>query len=145
MGAKLAASTRGGTQDIYKSVNWGPAEPVTELNTPFDDSRPNVRHDGKEIVFDSTRTPNLGGPDVWIATRSSTSQPWSAPKHLPGVSSPAADTPRPPPRGDGRPVSIPIRSPIVDISRTPHATPRTHGPRGDGPIPGPRPHHRPGI
>lgn len=86
------SSTRGGNHDIYKSVNWGPAELVSELNTESDDARPNVRHDGKEIVFDSTRTPNLGGPDVWIATRTSASAPWSEPRHLARVSSDAADT-----------------------------------------------------
>lgn len=89
------SSTRNGNQDIFRSVNWGPAEAVTELNTPSDDSRPNVRPDGKEIVFDSTRTPNLsnlGTPDVWIATRKSTRDPWSAPEHLDVVSSPGSDT-----------------------------------------------------
>lgn len=86
------SSTRTGNQDIFRSVNWGPAEAVEELNTPFDDARPNVRADGKEIVFDSTRAPTLGGPDVWIATRHSTRHPWSVPRHLEVVSSPAGDT-----------------------------------------------------
>ena len=63
------SSTRGGNQDIYQSVNFGPATPVTSLNTSFDDARPNVRHDGREIVFDSTRPGTLGGPDIWRATR----------------------------------------------------------------------------
>lgn len=86
------SSTRTGNQDIFRSVNWGPAEAVAELNTAFDDARPNVRADGKEIVFDSTRSPTLGGPDVWVATRHSTRLPWSAPRHLEVVSSPAPDT-----------------------------------------------------
>lgn len=86
------SSTRTGNQDIFRSVDWGPAEAVTELNTQFDDARPNVRADGKEIVFDSTRPPNLGGPDVWIATRPSTTHAWSPPRPVEGVSSPAADT-----------------------------------------------------
>ena len=86
------SSTRTGNQDIFRSVNWGPAEAVAELNTPFDDSRPNVRADGKEIVFDSTRSPTLGGPDIWVATRRTTNMPWSVPKHLEIVSSAAPDT-----------------------------------------------------
>lgn len=86
------SSTRAGTQDIYESRNFGPAQPVTELNTAFDDARPNVRHDGREIVFDSTRPGTLGGPDLWIATRPSNTAPWSPPEHLAGLSSTLADT-----------------------------------------------------
>lgn len=82
-----------GGQDIYYSVNFGPAQLAPGgLNTPDDDSRPNVRHDGKEIVFDSTRPGTLGGPDIWTARRSSTSQPWPEPTHLVDISSPAPDT-----------------------------------------------------
>lgn len=82
-----------GGQDIYYSVNFGPAQLAPgALNTPDDDARPNVRHDGLEIVFDSTRAPTLGGPDIWTSKRSSTSQPWPAATHLEQVSSPAPDT-----------------------------------------------------
>ena len=88
------SSTRSGNQDIYRSVAWRPAEPVAELNTPVDDARPNVRHDGLEIVFDSTRTPNagVGTPDIWSASRSSTSQPWSALRRLENLNSPAGES-----------------------------------------------------
>lgn len=83
----------GPDQDIYYSVNYGPAQLAPgALNTPFDDARPNVRRDGKEIVFDSTRPGTLGGPDVWTAARSSTSQPWPEAVHLANVSSSAPDT-----------------------------------------------------
>lgn len=86
------SSTRAGGQDIYASTNYGPAQAVTELNTTFDDARPNVRRDGREIVFDSTRPFTLGGPDIWIATRPDTASPWSAPEHLAHLSSSAGDT-----------------------------------------------------
>ena len=86
------SSTRAGTQDIYASRNFGPAQPIAELNTGFDDSRPNVRHDGREIVFDSTRPGTLGGPDLWIATRQSNTAAWSPPEHLAALSSAAPDT-----------------------------------------------------
>lgn len=82
-----------GLQDIYYSVNYGPAHLAPgALNTEFDDARPNVRRNGREIVFDSTRPGTLGGPDLWTATRSSTSAPWSQPTHLSQLSSTAADT-----------------------------------------------------
>lgn len=93
------STTRDGPQKIYASVNYGPAEPVAELNAGGDAARPNVSKNGREIVFDSVRSPNLTppgapalAPDIWTATRGSTSEPWSAPRHLPGVSSPAGDT-----------------------------------------------------
>lgn len=86
------SSTRSGKQEIYASVNWGPAQRIAELSAGGDAARPNVRRDGREIVFDSGRSPNLGGPDVWIATRPSTNADWSPPRHLPEVSSSAADT-----------------------------------------------------
>lgn len=90
------SSTRAGGpggQDIYYSVNFGKAQLAPgALNTPYDDARPNVRHDGREIVFDSTRPGTLGGPDLWTATRGSTGEPWPNARHLEALSSPAADT-----------------------------------------------------
>ncbi len=84
------SSTRNGTQDIFASVNWGPAQPVAELNTAADDARPNVRHDGKEIVFDTTRAG--GAPDIWTATRASPTGPWSAPHPIDAVNSAAGES-----------------------------------------------------
>lgn len=95
-GVLYFASTRPGGpggQDIYYSVNFGPAQLAPgALNTPYDDARPNVRSDGREIVFDSTRPGGLGGPDIYISSRSSTNQPWPAAVHLASLSSPAPDT-----------------------------------------------------
>lgn len=84
------SSTRNGTQDIFASVNWGPAQAVGELNTGADDARPNVRHDGKEIVFDSTRAG--GAPDIWTATRESPTGTWSTPHPVAIVNSPAGES-----------------------------------------------------
>lgn len=82
-----------GDQDIYRSRlqhdgSFGPPTPVRELNTAFDDRMPNVRRDGLEIVFASTRpsdaegAPSLGNFDVYVAHRSSTRKPWSDPVNL---------------------------------------------------------------
>jgi Tol biopolymer transport system component len=50
---------------------------VPNLNTPGDDSRPNVRSDGREIVFD--RSAKIGGPaDIYAATRTTTADTWSS-------------------------------------------------------------------
>ena len=74
----------GGTDsDIYFSVDFGAAQLAPGLNTMNDDTRPNVRKDGLEVVFDSTRPGGLSAaPDIWTATRATDSAGWSAPIHL---------------------------------------------------------------
>ena len=90
------SSARDGAQKLYTSERqangeWGPAAPVEELNSGFQDARPNVSHDGLEVVFDSTR--DGGPPDIWTATRLKLSEPWSTPKKLgPNVNSDAAES-----------------------------------------------------
>ncbi len=76
----------GGTDIYVSTLNedgfFGPAVPVVELNTPFNDQRPNIRRDGLELFFDSNRPGSLGSTDLWVSTRPSTSDPWSAPVSL---------------------------------------------------------------
>jgi hypothetical protein len=73
----------GGTQavaDIYRSTlgpnGFEPPIPVTELNSPVQEGRPYLRRDGREIFFQSNRS---GPLSIWVATRSSTAEPWSMP------------------------------------------------------------------
>lgn len=64
-------------QDIFYSVNYGPPQPaVGDVNSPASDARPNVRRDGREIVWDSTRPGGLGATDIWSSTRLSVDAPW---------------------------------------------------------------------
>lgn len=86
------SSTRGGGQDIYESVNYGPPVKVSALSTTFSDARPNVRHDGLEIVFDSNRPGGKGLSDVWTASRSSTSANWNEPQPITQINSPAGES-----------------------------------------------------
>ena len=87
-----------GAFDIYVSTmladgSFGPAALVEELSTAFVDRDPSIRRDGREMFLTSNRTGTSGGADIWVARRSSTSHPWSAPVHLgEGINSP----PRPP-------------------------------------------------
>ncbi len=82
-----------GLQDIYFSVDSGAAQPAPGLNTAFNDVRPNVRKDGLEIVFDSTRPGTVGQDDIWTASRETTADDWSAPTHLdPPINSAARET-----------------------------------------------------
>jgi hypothetical protein len=83
-----------GQQKIYSSVQqidgtWGPVQAVDEVNVPgASDARPNVRKDGLEIVFDSTRS-GLP-PQIYTSTRSSVFEPWSPPSLVVSVYLPTA-------------------------------------------------------
>jgi hypothetical protein len=71
----------------------GPAQPVTELNTPaFNEAAPGLRADAREIFFWSTRPGGLGGADIWGSTRQSANHPWDPPQNAgPLLNSPVAD------------------------------------------------------
>jgi Tol biopolymer transport system component len=91
------SSTREGRQRIYYSVDFGPAQlaggGVNTSDTSVNDARPNVRHDGLEIVWDSNRYGTLGLQDIWTATRSSVDEDWGTAVHLDnGINSPANET-----------------------------------------------------
>ena len=68
------------TADIYVSTlgpdGFGLPSPVAELNSSVQEGRPYVRHDGREIFFQSNRT---GALAIWVSTRSSTTEPWMPP------------------------------------------------------------------
>ena len=75
------------------SWSFGPAEPVSSVNSAYDDMQPSVRHDGRELVFASNRPGGQGGFDIWSASRDSTADDWSAPVNLgPNVNSTANET-----------------------------------------------------
>ena len=77
-----------GMEDIYTSTlqpdeTFAPAVNVPELNSSEDDSVPAVRRDGRELFLCSRRTTGgFGSADLWVATRPSTLEPWSAPANL---------------------------------------------------------------
>jgi Tol biopolymer transport system component len=98
------SSTRpraGGTGgDIYMTEShggvFGAPQLVPGVNSLADDGHPNVRRDGLEIFFYSQRSdlPGAqGGPDIFMATRASTSDAWSTPVNLgPDINSPFSET-----------------------------------------------------
>jgi Tol biopolymer transport system component len=72
---------------------FGAAELLPGANSAAEDGQPNVRRDGLELFFFSTRSGTLGMADIYAATRSSASDPWSAPVNLGAdVNSAAAET-----------------------------------------------------
>lgn len=79
-----------GWEDIYASTlqpdeTFGPAVLVPELSSASRDVRPAIRRDGLEMFLDSNRLPTSGGVDLWVSTRTSTSDPWSTPANLGAV------------------------------------------------------------
>ena len=78
--------------DIYESVDGRPATLVAGgPNSSASDNRPSITRDGLTIYFDSDRYGTLGGPDLYYATRSSTSQPFGPAIQLQSLSSPGFD------------------------------------------------------
>ncbi|HWH29779.1 MAG TPA: hypothetical protein VNU26_12565 [Mycobacteriales bacterium] len=85
----------GGGQEIVVSQlgsdgSFGPPVAVEQLNSAVDDVMPNVRKDGLEVVFASTR--GGGGFDIWTSTRTSVFQPWSPPVPVEAVNTAAPET-----------------------------------------------------
>jgi hypothetical protein len=82
--------------------SFGPPRPVAELNSPMVDVQPNVRKDGREVVFTSTRRAGTD-MDIYAATRDSVDDPWSAPVNLGGaINKPDRNESRPSLSWDGR-------------------------------------------
>jgi Tol biopolymer transport system component len=86
-----------GGGDVYASTlndddeeeTFEPAVLVPELSTPEADGSPIFRRDGLEVFQSANRAGSIGGSDLWVRTRASTSDPWSAPVNLgPVVNSP---------------------------------------------------------
>lgn len=90
------SSTRNGhpAHDIFYSVDFGPAQfAAGGANSSASDARPNVRRDGLELVWDSTRGAPSSPPDIWSATRSSVNAPWGTAVQLGnGINSPAGES-----------------------------------------------------
>lgn len=86
-----------GSFDIYVSAqaadgSWGPAVLVPELSSPLSDQRPSVRFDGLELFLFSNRPGGSGLTDLWVSTRQTTLDAWSAPVNLGAtMNSPAVD------------------------------------------------------
>ncbi len=76
-----------GLFDVYVSAqaadgSWGPPVLVPELSSPLNEQHPSVRFDGLELFLDSNRLGTFGFRDLWVSTRETTLDPWSAPVNL---------------------------------------------------------------
>jgi len=88
-------SGKSGTLKIYQSelLDWdnpGPATEVAELNAAGNLNLHTFvrRKDGLEVIFGSDRANGMGWYDLWTATRTSTTSPWSGFVRLPSVVDP---------------------------------------------------------
>lgn len=77
----------GGPGSIFVSEqaadgSFGPAALVFELSGLGNTRRPSIRHDGLEIFFGSERPGIPNSQDLWVATRETVFDAWSAPIHL---------------------------------------------------------------
>src|SRR5436190_14317335 len=79
-GFDIYASTRTGDEGAF-----GPPVLVSELSTPFRDTRTAIRRDGLEMILSSGRPGGVGSEDLWVSTRASTLDPWSTPVNLGAV------------------------------------------------------------
>lgn len=105
------SSTRpglGAGADLYVSEShggvFGAPSLVPGVNSAFDDGQPNVRRDGLELFFYSSR-PDAGaqgGNDIYVATRASVDGPWTIPVNLGANVNSAASETRPSLSWDGR-------------------------------------------
>ena len=64
---------------------------LAATNSTADDVAMTLSADGLSFFIQSDRAGASGGPDVWLATRQSTAQPFSTPSNLSGVNSTSQD------------------------------------------------------
>ena len=70
--------TRKSTTEPFNSpVNLGPT-----INTPYRECFPVLSPDSLTLIFSSDRPGTLGKDDLWMSTRTSTSEPFGEPVHL---------------------------------------------------------------
>ncbi|HTV19521.1 MAG TPA: hypothetical protein VMG12_12635 [Polyangiaceae bacterium] len=85
-GADLWMATRDAIDDDFSSpFNLG------GLSSGENEGRAVLSADGLTVFFSSDRSGGRGGPDLWVATREQRDQPFSAPRNLFGLNSPAND------------------------------------------------------
>ena len=96
-----------GDSDVYVSLvqpDGSLAAPMLApgINTAANDSRPNLRRDGLEMIFDSDRTGSMGMADLYSAVRAAPGLAWSEPANLGSEVNSTLNETRPSLSWDGR-------------------------------------------
>lgn len=98
-GLELYFNRDGSGTDILVSKRTAVTEPwpaptvVAELASGAFESDPVIAPDGLTILFSSGRSGSLGGHDVWMSTRTTRDDPWSAPVNVTELNSVEDDIP----------------------------------------------------
>jgi Tol biopolymer transport system component len=88
------ASQRGGGPggtDVWTSMRADRSSPwtapvlVAELNSPEEDTSATPGWSSRVMLLETTRPSGIGEADIFVSTRASPSDPWSAPVPLPGI------------------------------------------------------------
>ncbi|HWQ24664.1 MAG TPA: hypothetical protein VNK94_11220 [Gaiellaceae bacterium] len=81
-----------------QTAAWAPAQKIdtiggnhAELNTPQLEGCPIQSPDGLSLYMASNRPGGMGGLDIWVSTRATTSAPWGGPQNLGEPVNSAAD------------------------------------------------------
>lgn len=83
-GWDLWATTRANLSDPWST----PANLGSTLNTAQSEATPSISADGLSLYFER----GISSRDIWVATRPSTSDPWSSPSSLAAINSASLDT-----------------------------------------------------
>jgi hypothetical protein len=68
--------------ELQADGTWGPPTWLPELSSVFTETRPTIRSDGLEIFFHRGTALGLSPTELWVATRNSAHDHWSAPVNL---------------------------------------------------------------
>jgi Tol biopolymer transport system component len=75
-----------GIEEEWPDFTFGtPTNLGVTVNSPANESSPSISADGLELYFGSDREGGFGNSDIWVSTRASVDDDWSAPVNLGAV------------------------------------------------------------
>ena len=107
--------------EVFADGSFGPPMVIMELDGPFDEMRPMIRFDGREIIFASLQPFSFGARDLWASRRESVFDVWSPPVNLGAIVNSGANDLTPYLSGDGLSLYfgsdrvVPEQSGLVDL------------------------------
>lgn len=107
--------------EVFADGSFGPPMVIMELDGPFDEMRPMIRFDGREIIFASLQPFSFGARDLWASGRESVFDVWSPPVNLGAIVNTGANDLTPYLSGDGLSLYfgsdrvVPEQSGLVDL------------------------------
>lgn len=84
-----SGSTTGDPVGCDPSAPFGSPEPLTPLDSAYDDRAAWSPADQLSVYFQSSRPGGAGGDDIYVATRDSLDEDFGAPVPIPGVNTPS--------------------------------------------------------